>query len=79
MGLPARVACVQVLPLGKRGEGAPGVTPEGIPNEYSPVINIYQVFDTVLTQAASHGARPARGPAGVTVGVRPDSGARFGI
>ena len=49
MGLPARVACVQVLPLGKRGEGAPGVTPEGIPNEYSPVINIYQVFDTVLT------------------------------
>ena len=71
--------CVQVLPLGKRGEGAPGVTPEGIPNEYSPVINIYQVFDTVLTQAASHGARPARGPAGVTVGVRPDSGARFGI
>ena len=33
------------------------------------------VFATVLT--ASHGARPARGPAGVTVGVRPDSGARF--
>ena len=57
--------------------GVPGVTPKGIPNEYSPVINVYQVFATVLT--ASHGAWPARGPAGVTVGVRPDSGARFGI
>ena len=52
--------------------GVPGVTPKGIPNEYSPVINVYQVFATVLT--ASHGAS-----AGVAVGVRPDSGARFGI
>ena len=58
--------------------GVPGVTPNGIPNEYSPVINVYQVFATVLL-TASHGAWPARGPAGVTVGVRPDSGARFGI
>ena len=56
--------------------GVPGVTPKGIPNEYSPVINVYQVFATVLT--ASHGAWPARGPAGVAVGVpTPERGLGF--
>ena len=72
MGLRARVACVQVLPLGKRGE-------EGIADEHSSVINAYRFslpYCLPVTVPGQPGAWPV---SRCTVGVRPDSGARFGI